>query len=241
MKKTLLLIVVAMVTGICTYAQSLALADSSGPVANNSTVNRYGHALDDVIACYLFVTNTTTHDISVITKKVEIGVLPGTVNTFCWGLCFPPDVFVSPPRSVAAMSTDSTGFSGDYNPLGIVGTSVIRYVFYDESNPSDSVCANVAFNAWPVGIQNTNAKSMLGSAFPNPAGSKVSLSYSLTAGETGSLVVRNVLGSKVKEEVLAGTDGKIILSVTDLPDGIYFYSLNIDGKSSLTRKLIVKH
>ncbi|MCX6243572.1 MAG: T9SS type A sorting domain-containing protein [Bacteroidetes bacterium] len=241
MKKIVLSLLFASVTVVYAYSQSLSLSDSTGPVPNNSVYNKQGHVLDDEVACHIFVTNTTAHAISVIVKKVELGVVTGTMNTFCWGLCYPPNIFVSPPMAVPGNFTDSINFSGHYNPLGFSGVSRIRYVFYDEANPLDSVCVNVSFGAFPVGVQEPLAKTALGNAYPNPANTAVNFSYSVNTGEAGSIIIRNVLGSKVKEITLINPEGKISVPVSDLPEGIYFYSLNQDGKALFTRKLIIKH
>ena len=243
MKKYLLLLLFAMITGAYTYSQSLSLSDSTGPVGNNSIYYKQGHVTDDEIVCHLFVTNNTANPIQVVVKKVikANDTVPGTMNTFCWGLCFPPNIYVSPAIALPGMTTDSIDFSGHYSPMGYSGTSRIRYVFYDETNPSDSVCVNVSYGAFPIGVQNSAAKNILGNAYPNPANSTVSFSYSINSGETGSIVIRNILGSKVSEIPLVNPEGKISVPMSNLPDGIYFYSLNLEGKACVTRKLIIKH
>jgi hypothetical protein len=241
MKKNLLLLLMIAVTGLTAYTQSLSLADSTGPLANNATISRQGHVSDDEIVSFVFVRNNSAQAINVVVKKVEITILPGTLNSFCWGLCFPPNIFVSPPKSIGPLTTDSSDFSGHYNPLGVLGASVVRYVFYDEANPSDSACVNVSFHAVPVGIHNLASKSLLGSAYPNPANSTVSINYTLSTGDAGSILLRNVLGTLVKEIDLSGNEGRVSAFVGDLPEGIYFYALQVDGKAVGTRKLIIRH
>lgn len=241
MKKIVLSLLLASVTGVYVYSQSLSLSDSTGPVPNNSMYFKQGHVLDDEIVCHIFVTNNTANSIQLVVKKVEQGVVSGSLNTFCWGLCYPPDIFVSPPMALPGNFTDSINFSGHYSPLGFSGVSRIRYVFFDEANPSDSVCVNVSYGAFPVGVPEPVAKTALGNAYPNPANTTVSFSYSVNTGETGSIIIRNVLGSKVKEISLVNPEGKIAVTVSDLPEGIYFYSLNLDGKALFTRKLVIKH
>jgi len=227
--------------GIYGYAQSLSLSDSAGPIANNSNVLRQGHNMDDEILCHVFVRNSTANPIDVVVKKVEINVVPGTMNTFCWGLCYPPNVFVSPPFTLNGNTTDSVDFSGHFNPLTLTGTSVIRYVFYNSANPSDSVCVNVSYDALYVGINNPAPRNMLSGAYPNPANNAVNFDYSLNSDNSGSVIIRNLVGSIVKQSMLTGTTGKLSVLTGDLPEGIYFYSLDVDGKSMLTRKLIIRH
>ncbi|MCX6247895.1 MAG: T9SS type A sorting domain-containing protein [Bacteroidetes bacterium] len=241
MKTYFLTVFFAMTLFYCGYSQSISLADSTGPLANNANITKQGHNLDDEIASHIFVRNNTDTRIDVIVKKVEISLIPGSMNTFCWGLCFPPDVYVSPPKTIEANTTDSIDFSGHYNPLTIVGESVIRYVFYNGANPNDSVCVNVTYNALEVGVQNKYAKNTLSGAYPNPANSTVNFEYSLNSGVAGSVIIRNLLGTVVKSSALTGSEGNLSIITGDLPEGIYFYSLDVDGKALTTRKLIVRH
>ena len=241
MKKVVLLILLAMTACTYGYSQSLTLADSTGPIANNGNVTKQGHNMDDEILAHVFVSNTTASPIDVIVKKVEISLIPGTVNTFCWGFCFPPNIYVSPPYTVNAHSTDSVNFSGHYNPLTFAGASVIRYVFYDSANPDDSVCVNVTYDALYVGINNQAAKNILSGAYPNPANNMVYFDYSLNTENTGTVIIRNLVGSIVKQSILTGTTGKLSVLTGDLPEGIYFYSLDVDGKTVTTKKLIIQH
>lgn len=242
MKKIVLFVFLAMTTFYYGYSQSLTLADSTGPLANNANVNRQGHVNDDEIVSHIFVSNTTNSPIDVLVKKVEISLVSGSMNTFCWGLCFAPNVYISPdPITVNALTTDSVNFSGHYNPFTFTGASVIRYVFYVQSNPNDSVCINVTYDALYVGINNQTAKNILSGAYPNPANNTVNFNYSLNTGNEGSVIIRNLVGSVVKKSILTGAEGKLSVITGDLPEGIYFYSLDVDGKTMTTRKLIVRH
>lgn len=241
MKKVILFVLLAMAASYYGYSQSLTLADSAGPIANNANVVRQGHNMDDEILAHIFVTNTTGAPIDVIVKKVEFSLITGSLNTFCWGLCYPPNVYVSPPFTVNANTTDSVNFSGHYNPLTFAGASVIRYVFYDAAHPNDSVCVNVSYDALYVGINNQAAKNILSGAYPNPANNTVNFDYSVNTENEGFVIIRNLVGSVVKKSVLTGAEGKLTVNTGDLPEGIYFYSLDVDGKIMTTRKLIVRH
>lgn len=241
MKKILLFIFFTICICFYGYSQSLALADSAGPVANNSTITLQGHVNDSEISSYMFVKNTTSAAIEVKVKKVVIDTITGTINTFCWGACFPPNVYVSPPLTINAHATNSSDFSGHYSPNGIKGTSTIRYVFFNQANNSDSVCVNIAYDILEVGISNQTAKNILSGAYPNPADSKVTFDYSINNANEGSIIIRNLLGTVVKRSDLSSSETRLSFYTGDLPEGIYFYSLDVDGKSLVTHKLIVKH
>lgn len=243
MKKYLLLLCLTGIAALYTYSQSLQLADSTGPIANNTTIIKYGLPSADPnyeIVSHVFVKNTTSDSISVKVKKVEISALHGTLNVFCWGLCFSPEIFVSPdPIVIHAGKTDSTNFSGHYNPIGILGISTIRYVFFDENNPSDTVCVNVDFDTYPESI-NDLSNFTLSDAYPNPANNAVSFSCSASQNSDAKLIIRNILGSVVKE-VGIGNSGKISINTSELADGVYFYTFIVNGNSQVTKKLVIRH
>jgi hypothetical protein len=242
MKKFILLFTLAIIS-FYGYSQSLALADSAGAVANNSarTISGVSGPTTDMES-YMFVKNLTGAAANVMVKKVEVNLISGTVTTFCWGLCFPPNVFISPsPETIGAGRTDSVDFAGHYSPQGVKGESTVRYVFYIQSNPSDSVCFTVHYSAFPVGVNNLTTESTLSGAYPNPANNMVNFNYSLNSGTEGNVIIRNLLGSVVKNVVLPNAEGKLSVNIADLPEGVYFYSLDVAGKTISTHKLIVKH
>jgi hypothetical protein len=242
MKKFVLFVLLAGIAAFYGFSQSLSLADSLGPIANNSTLVKSGTISDVEIVSHIFVKNNTGAPVDVQVKKVELSVVPGSMNTFCWGLCFSPSVYVtSTPITIASNWIDSLGFSGHYSPQEVTGITHMRYVFFKDGDPTDSVCVNVDYAAFPVGMESVSRKGELSNAYPNPAGSTTAFSFNLPEGTTGSIMFRDVLGSMVKNVNLNGTQGKISVATDNLRDGIYFYSLLVNGKSTQTKKLIVKH
>jgi hypothetical protein len=243
MKKLFLFIYLVGIAGYFGYSQiSLSLSDSTGPLANNATIYKYGTPLDDEILAYVFVKNNSADAIPVVVKKVVIDTVPGSINMFCWGLCFGSNVYISPnPISVAAGVTDSSNFSGHYVPNLHSGVSKLRYVFFSRSNPLDSVCVNVVYSAFPVGMEARVEKAVISNAYPNPANSSTTITYSLPGAASGSVMIRNLLGTTVKEITLEANSGKLSLSTGDLPEGVYFYSLIVNGKTDASKKLIIRH
>lgn len=241
MKKYLLLFCLTCIAALITYSQSLQLSDSTGPIANNTTILKYGLPSAEGIVSFVFVKNTTADSISVKVKKVELMALHSTENVFCWGLCFAPEVFVSPdPIVIYAGRTDSLNFSGHYTPNGVIGISTIRYVFFDADNPSDTVCVNIDFSTYPQGI-NDLSNVTLSNAFPNPANNAVSFSYSVPQNSLAKVIIRNVLGSIVKEVGITNNSGKLSLNTSEFVDGVYFYTFLVNGNSQVTKKLVIRH
>jgi len=100
---------------------------------------------------------------------------------------------------------------------------------------------NVNFAAYPLGISDPVRTGQISAAYPNPAVSTVSFDYDIADGGFGSIIIRNILGTVVKESQLSSPAGKLIFDVTDLANGIYFYSLVVNGNRTVTGKMVVKH
>ena len=243
MKKLFLFIYLVGIAGYVGYSQmSLTLSDSTGALPPNTTIHKHGTPQAEEILAYIFVKNTSAVAVPVMVKKVVLDTVPGSYNMFCWGLCFSPAVYVSPnPITVNPGRTDSTDFSGHFVPNNTTGSSSMRYVFFSRANPLDSVCVNVSYGAYPLGVATLAENSRMSSAFPNPANNSTTISYSLPVSSSGSIIIRNLLGVVVKEVELQAGSGKVSVSTSDLPEGVYFYSLNMDGKTDNTKKLIIRH
>jgi hypothetical protein len=240
MKKLILFTYVFCMAGILGFSQNLSLIHDSNPVPNDGSVVYTGEPTTPVIIAYMGVTNNFTDSLEVMCKKVEISLVTGSQNTFCWDNCYPPNVYVSLGHLKIGPGETNTMFTGDYEPLGNAGQSIIRYVYYNKADPNDSVCFNSVFNAYPLGIEKIKGIASLSKAYPNPAVSQTSFNYSIENGASAVLLVRNLLGSTVKEILLTGS-GTTQINTTDLAEGIYFYSLVVNGQTQLTRKLVVSH
>lgn len=76
----------------------------------------------------------------------------------------------------------------------------------------------------------------LGQNYPNPASGKTIIDVSFTS-PGATLVIYNVLGRVVEE--IPVLDKKIILDVTNYPEGVYLYTLEADGEK-VTRRMTVR-
>lgn len=80
-------------------------------------------------------------------------------------------------------------------------------------------------------------------AYPNPANNNVTINYSLPSNyKSGKIAIRNMIGKTIKTISINGnSSGRQSISTSDLPNGVYFYSILGDGKALSTKKLVVKH
>ncbi len=244
MKKSIFVVaILSLLLAVPVLAQNLSLSDANGPIAPDGYVYVWGDSgTYTTFYSHIFVTNGSAGSIDVKVKKTEVSVISGSENSFCWGQCYIPSVFVSPdPIPIDAGVTDEGSFIGDYKPKGNLGQTTIRYTLFDMNNTNDSVAVYVVYGATPASIQTRPVSIDFSNAFPNPASHNVSFNYDLS-GNTGSaeLVITDLLGGEVFSTPLANEKGKLTVDVSYLNEGVYFYALRTNGKSQFTRKLIVR-
>ena len=184
--------------------------------------------------------NLTSDDLNVIVEKEVIENLEGTMNFFCWGSCFGPDVMVS-PNPVPVVGNSVTGdqdlsFHAMYDE-DVYGYVVVKYSAYDERHPDERVSIIVKFHKSAEGVDD-NAQFEMSQAYPNPASSTVNFDYSFCGNLTA--VVYNILGQEVLRKDLNANFGQLSLSVADLNDGIYFCTMLVNGHAYTTQKFVVK-
>jgi Secretion system C-terminal sorting domain len=76
---------------------------------------------------------------------------------------------------------------------------------------------------------------------PNPATIETKIDYSAgaVAGKNAILRVYDFLGNEVMTYPLTRREGSILLKISTLRPGIYFYSLEVDGQIIATKRLVV--
>jgi hypothetical protein len=85
--------------------------------------------------------------------------------------------------------------------------------------------------------------TMLGDAYPNPADDMMQIPYFIADGQSkGSIKIFNSAGQLMHTfTCLSGKELVQQFSVSDLPSGVYYYSLEVNQTKISTRKLIVFH
>lgn len=77
--------------------------------------------------------------------------------------------------------------------------------------------------------------------YPNPASEYADIDFQMaTSNQEVKIVVYNILGQEIKELVLDKDQRNARISLRDINSGMYMYQLMIDGRSIVTKKLIVR-
>ena len=242
MKKLLLSFLASVVIFTMAFSQSFELYHDSElfPFGGSFTVADVPSA--SLMLGHMSIKNVSGTAKLVKAKKQEIQVVPGSMNTFCWVLCWANDVFVSPAGINLEPGVTNNEFSGDYMPLNNAGVTIMRYTFFDDANPNDSTHFYIHFNAGTVGVNDFagNGSNTFSAAYPNPARNQVSIDYTLAPQvKNANIRIHNLLGSVVKEARLQGFSGKITLDVSDLNEGFYFYSIIVNNEVLETKRLVI--
>ena len=244
MKKTLLLSLLFSLIMGGLFAQSLQLTYKEGIITNDQVVTVLTDP-DDLtsVEVFLNVKNIGNDSISVKVKRYNISLVDETDILYCWGQsCYGANTLFPPDVVRLGSQQDNNSFHGDYLHYGIQGTSKVRFTFFDEMNPDDSTSLVIHYTLGYLGIDaNAKAVTSISNVYPNPATTASYVDYKLPKSAMGaSLRVSNLLGVTVMEIPLDRNEGKATINVSNLKEGIYFYSLIVNNSAMHTRKFVVK-
>ena len=249
MKKISLIVMLLFITILIipVSGQSLKLTFNSDTVKDDS-VYTYICSISKLNIDSIGVTNISGKTVSVKVKKIIIDTLPGTLNTFCWGVnCFEPTVYISPKPIAIYSNTSNKSFYGEYNPMGKVGSSTIRYVFFDNNNINDSSCVTVKYILKSAGIENfSNQQSGngLSNVYPNPFKQQTTVNYELSENSFVNIKIYELTGKEMATLVNGYMNkGKHnnILNASELKEGFYYCSMTTNNKSITFRKIAILH
>lgn len=121
----------------------------------------------------------------------------------------------------------------------ILGTGTITVTIEDANNSSDKSSFNLtAITGQSTGVADLNMTSddALYQNFPNPFSNSTTIKYVLK-DKAGKLLIMNVLGTIIKEYDLQINNNGILNIQNELADGLYFYTLYIEGEPLITRSM----
>lgn len=132
------------------------------------------------------------------------------------------------------------GFHALFNANGIDGNTEltkVNYIFFNKDNEADQSVITLVFNPSAVGFSELEDYN-ISSVFPNPAKDVFSIKHKLPAGVSSVLKVYNSLGGLVILKEIDNHQLVSTFSISDWKAGVYYISIEIDGKPIGTEKLI---
>ena len=189
------------------------------------------------------VINSSNLSFEVMCESFNRNLQPSHYTYFCWKVCYDTSVTISPATDWVTMHPNDTihTFHSYVVPQNVPGHDDISYKFYDRNGTSDSLIVTLNYDFTPVGIIELTTRNSFNITGANPASNISSVSYSVNAKMDARLLVTNMLGSKVREIKLNDKENTLTFSVKDLKQGVYVYSLVVDGKILSSKRLVVTH
>lgn len=158
---------------------------------------------------------------------------------------FPNDytIYIPGDRNMSSvMTADTTGTSvsatlGLYTPTFAYTNSSYPYELHDISwKVSCNTCSPTGINAVPGAFTAVNA-------FPNPANTNITITYSLQKAADVNLTIINTLGQVVKSvtnKTATNQRSNTTFATNDMANGVYFYTIETNGER-VTRRFVVSH
>lgn len=244
--KKLFLTISLILSVFALSAQKFTITEkgSGNVVENGASYYVYGNGEANYGELILDLLVTANEDVNLIAEMEEIQSVAGTYNMICLDQCYAPGVTITPVVAFAA--GDSKDFSMHYmyeNTIEeVLGQEQIMKYYLHEEGSHDMFVINVTFKYSLDGIEDYSSVEKFSNAYPVPASDVVNFDYSLNSSVHNAMVaVYNLMGQEVLRSNISSMSGKLSLNISDLADGIYFYSLIVNGKTEKSNKLVVRH
>ena len=240
MKKFLLSLVLMTFAGYMS-AQSLSFKYEGNAVEPGTTIDIVSDINDSMeIQFDLHVINTTDADINVV-LEMESDPSNPTQDYLCWGSCYMPGVLTANNTVVAGGEGIFNGHcqfvDADWNTLPVGSTAKVTYTFYDERNQDVKYSFVVNFKYQPDAVEEIN--TIFSNAYPNPANNTVSFDYEMQNANSAAVAIYNMMGQEVVRQDLNLGNSRVDINVSDLNEGVYFYSLIVNNQTVKTNKFVV--
>ena len=243
--KKLFLTISLILSVFALSAQSFTVTKDGEPVTSGATYHVWGDGEATFGELNIEFNVSATEDVRLIAEKVEVQVVDNTTNYICWGQCLAPFVYVSDPYNLTPGMPEIFSMHYMYaNDIAEVAgqEQVMKYFLYPANDPDNKFVINVVFKYSIEGVEDINGVEEFSNAYPVPASDVVNFDYRFNSNVSSAMVaVYNMMGQEVLRSNISSMSGKFSLNVSDLADGVYFYSLIVNGKTEKSNKLVVRH
>jgi hypothetical protein len=114
--------------------------------------------------------------------------------------------------------------------------------FVNSENIRDVFFIEAVYEVYNPVEDETNHKDIsIGSVYPNPSYRIAQIDYEFkNPNASAKIVINSFIGNPVAEYLLDPLENTLVVNVADLNPGVYFYTLFVDNKNIITKKLVVK-
>lgn len=257
MKKFLLSLVLLAFAGIAS-AQTLKFEQAHNFEAIGEIEPGRFEIIADVnemieLAFEMKITNLTDSDILILCEREIVSSNSEAGNNFCFGNCFGDDTSQAEVNLTPGTPLD---FSAHFKPykydenwnlemMPEGSEMTVKYTF------SERTLGEWVFEFYfkydpaagpynPVFIPENNNEEIFSNAYPNPARDVVSFDYNMPFNaQSASVAIYNMMGQEVVRQNVSVGGSRLDVNVSDLTDGVYFYSLIVNNQAVKTNKLVI--
>ncbi len=193
------------------------------------------------------ISNNGTSDIEIVMTVTKIVFPEGakSIQVCGNGTCLPflnsteeetqvGSMYVTIPAGATSEAKDD--FHVEYDNGDITAEASASIKFYEKDNEINFATVDIVFFKGKNSVNDMN-KSKFISLYPNPAKEYIYLRYDNI--NSGELVIRNIVGKEVKKvEINSGENNKKV-SISDLQEGVYLYSIIENGETVISKKLVI--
>ena len=185
-----------------------------------------------------------SENMRLVGRKTPINVIESTYTWICFGQCLAPSITVQETEPYPATAGEEVLLSGHYmadDYLSVLGQEqMITLEIWDLNTPEEVFTINITFKYSLEGIKDYSKAEVFSNAYPVPASDVVNFDYNFASSENVEVAIYNMMGQEVLRNEINGISGKASINVSDLTDGVYFYSLIVNGKTEKSSKLIIR-
>jgi len=232
------LLIFGFVSLLCTpiFGQSLKLIDPD--------LTWEGKIGDKMIAT-IRVQNISTKPVTLVIQRTNSQIGTTQQTRFCWsGDCLQPDA----GKFIVTTKLEPGEITSNFTSILDAGLteefSTVSYTISNKDNPIDAISFDIHYAVKEkIGIDvfYDSEDIMLNDIYPNPASETAFLEYQLKVEESkAKIILHNVLGSVVGDYPLSFFEHQLKIPVQDLNPGVYFYTLYLDNRGVITKKLVIK-
>lgn len=242
MKKiTLLCFLLLVLSSFATilYSQSLELTNADTLVVGNA------NDFDNLPHSYATIKNRTLNPIEIKARLTFEQLTQGHLVSFCLNMCYPPtDHDFTSPNSFTIGPGQSSGHNDFYASLehgGFVGTTIVKFRFFNVNNQDDYVEYRCIFNVIYSSVEDKFLTEVsISEPYPNPSNDYIKFNISnLSNFNNPILKVIGSDGKTYKSIIINSLNDNLDLNVSELPAGAYFYYCDLNGKKTKSRQFII--
>lgn len=217
-------------------SQSMRLVDTelnvSSEVGTNSTT-------------LIKIQNISNQTILLGVKKFNVNIRSSQESKFCINNDCTLSNIASENNIIKLLPGEIfNGFSADLESGLVPGNSSVKYLFYNLSDNSDNIEAEINYTInekLDESILYSSDVVQLSDVFPNPVREKAIFNYTyLNPDKEARIVIHSVLGSVISEFLLSPYESRLSVPVAEYNPGVYFYTLYIDNEGVATKKMVVR-